>query len=78
MIKILFLQKRASSEYSYSSADVVLSMIKILFLQKRASSEYSYSSADVVLSMIKILFLQKLEVFFGFVYLFAVYKHWSV
>ena len=37
--------------------------------------KYSDSSADIVLSIIKILFLQKFEVFFGFVYLFANYKH---
>ena len=28
--------------------------------------------------MIKILFLQKFDVFFDFVYLFAIYKHQSV
>ena len=35
---------------------------------------YSYSYADV-LNIIKVLFLQKSEVFFGFVYLFFIYKH---
>ena len=36
--------------------------------------EYLYSSADIVLSMIYILCLQTFEVFFGFVYSFAIYK----
>ena len=39
--------------------------------------EYSDSSAEFVLNMIKILFLQQFNVFFGFVYLFAIYKHQS-
>ena len=39
--------------------------------------EYPYMSADNVLNTIKVLFLQTLEVFYGFVYLFAVYKHQS-
>ena len=31
--------------------------------------------SDIVLNMIKILFLQKIEILFGVVYLFAIFKH---
>ena len=38
----------------------------------------SHSSADIVHNMIKLLFHQKFEMFFGFLILFAVYKHQRV
>ena len=40
--------------------------------------EYSYSQGNIVLNMIKILFPQKFDIYFGFVYLFALSKHQSV
>ena len=37
-----------------------------------------YSSAEIALNIIKVLFLPKIEVFFGFVYLVAIYNYQSV
>ena len=47
----------------------------LLYAVLRILLDYLYSSTDNVLSMTEILFVQKFAVFFGFVYLFTIYKN---